>query len=460
MDFLVLGDIMLDEYAYCDVSRISPEAPVSIANIKNTEYRLGGAANVAVNLAMLGEGVSLVGLYGNDQDAETIKKLIKDYKINDLTLKGNDVTTKKTRLLSNGQQIIRIDSEDSFLNDDMKKQILSHAKKQIRKHKTIVISDYAKSMQFCIPEIIAYCNSLGKTVMVDPKSKDFSVYKGADLIKPNLKEFCDATGLDNPTKKLILSSALKLKKKFNFKSLLVTMGDEGMVYIRNKKNIIFSISKTEEVYDITGAGDTVLATLCSSQNKGHSVSKSIEYASKAASVVIKKMGTSFVSWNEIFEKQDSKKIHNSLKDLISIVNDKRAKGKRIVFTNGCFDILHSGHIKCLEESKDEKDFLIVGLNSDKSVRKLKGNNRPINSLDDRMKVLSSLQAVDAVIAFEENTPINLIKKIKPDVVSKGGDYKKEQVVGYEFLKTYGGEVKIVSFLSGKSTSTIIKKTAE
>ena len=193
--------------------------------------------------------------------------------------------------------------------------------------------------------------------------------------------------------------------------------------------------------------------------KGHSINKSIEYASKAASVVIKKMGTSFVSWNEIFEKQNLNKIHNSIKDLMPIVNDRRAKGKRIVFTNGCFDILHSGHIKCLEESKDEKDFLIVGLNSDGSVRNLKGNKRPINSLNDRMKVLSSLTVVDAVIAFDEKTPINLIKKIKPDVISKGGDYKKEEVVGYEFLKTYGGEVKIIGLLSGKSTSSIIKKTA-
>ena len=196
------------------------------------------------------------------------------------------------------------------------------------------------------------------------------------------------------------------------------------------------------------------------KTKGHSINKSIEYASKAASVVIKKMGTSFVSWNEIFKNQNANKIHNSLKDLIPIVDDKRAKGKRIVFTNGCFDILHSGHIKCLEESKDEKDFLIVGLNSDESVRNLEGNKRPINSLDDRMQVLSSLQVVDAVIAFKENTPINLIKKIKPDVITKGGDYKKEEVVGYEFLKTYGGEVKIVSLLAGKSTSSIINKTAE
>tara|TARA_Y100001935_G_C17311238_1_gene516451 strand:+ start:4892 stop:6274 length:1383 start_codon:yes stop_codon:yes gene_type:complete len=460
MDFLVLGDIMLDEYGYCDVSRISPEAPVSIAKIKKTEHRLGGAANVAANLAMLGESVSLLGLHGNDQEAKAVKKLIKDFKINDLTLKTNDVTTKKTRLLSNGQQIIRIDSENSSANADLKKQILQYAKKQIRKHKTIVISDYGKSMQFCISELVAYCNSLGKTVMVDPKSKDFSIYKGADLVKPNLKEFCIATGIEKPTKELILSSALKLKKKFNFKSLLVTMGEGGMVYIKDKQNIIFSNAKTEEVFDITGAGDTVLATLCSSQNKGYSMRKSIEYSSKAASVVIKKMGTSFVSWDEIFKKQNANKIHNSIKDLIPIVDDRRAKGKRIVFTNGCFDILHSGHIKCLEESKDEKDFLIVGLNSDRSVRNLKGNKRPINSLHDRMRVLSSLQVVDAVIAFKEKTPINLIKKIKPDVVTKGGDYKKEEVVGYEFLKTYGGIVKIVSLLAGKSTSSIINKTAE
>ena len=461
---LVIGDLMLDQYIFGDVNRLSPEAPVPIIKKNKHHNRIGGAGNVALNLIGLGIKPLLVGSIGNDENGKILSSLIKKH---NLSIKGlikeNGQTTTKTRVMAGHHQIVRIDEEQISFgpNEANIKKIIKYINSDLS---CIVISDYNKgflSASF-LKKIIQQANREKIPVLIDPKGKDASKYAGATLITPNKKEAMELTGLTNFDNDLINTALKKINKNYKINSIVMTQGKDGISHITPKKINTYPASISKQVYDVSGAGDTVIATLASCIIANLDLSDSFKLANLAAGIVISKLGTVPISREELLDEMESnlngqKNKIFSLKELLLKISGLRAKGQTIGFTNGCFDILHSGHVTYLEKAKSQVDYLILGLNSDSSIKTIKGKNRPIVSEADRARVLCALESIDAVIIFNESTPIKLIKEIKPDVLIKGNDYAPKSVVGAKEIKKWEGKLYLVPLLEGKSSSKIINK---
>tara|TARA_B100001248_G_scaffold217625_1_gene172790 strand:- start:366 stop:1778 length:1413 start_codon:yes stop_codon:yes gene_type:complete len=457
---LVFGDIILDRYISGSVNRVSPEAPVPVLKPSDEDIRLGGAANVAVNLSSLGSKATLIGVTGKDDPSDQVKVLLKKNKIKNALSKSVNPTISKLRFLAGQQQLIRIDSEEEFTEADWKTSLSNYRKHiRIEKNKVLVISDYEKGTLKNIPLIIKEAKRLNKIILVDPKGDDFAKYKSANIITPNFNEFVRVVGkireeADVTRKGKELIHSLKLS------ALLITRGSEGMTLLEKKSGKITRMdfpTEAKDVFDVSGAGDTVIASIAAGLASGFSLSESIKLANVAAGIVVGKSGTAIVNKDEITPFLNKAEAYMSLEEAESFAQSLRQKGKKIIFTNGCFDILHAGHVEYLEAARDFGDTLIVGINSDQSVKELKGKNRPLNKLEHRAKVLSSLRCVDAVVVFEDKTPMKLILSVKPDILVKGGDYKINEIVGNKEVVKSGGKVMTIPLVKGISTTKIIQK---
>ena len=439
----VIGDVMIDWYLHGESSRISPEAPVPVVNFKESKFQLGGAANVANNLKHLEIEPFLIGAVGKDHFGSLLKEHLKVEKIKfNLLSEKSFQTICKQRLMSSNQQLARIDYEQYFHASKLS-NILNTFTKNIAKTDLIIVSDYGKGTVSNARKLIQSARKFKKKILIDPKGKDFTKYKGANLITPNKSEFEKIMGKVG-SKKDLENKAKKMLEHLDLESLIVTLGSEGMyVLTKSNKKIIgnFINAYPQEVFDVSGAGDTTISALGAALSEDNDIFSAAEFANLAASISVSKLGTSTVSKDEVTNLEAS----------------KSNKEQVIVFTNGCFDIIHSGHLDLLKEAKSYGDKLIVGLNSDKSVSKLKGPERPIIGQSERKKILSALKFVDEVIIFNEENPLKLIKKLKPSILVKGADYTKEQVVGGAFVESYGGEIKLVKLTKGKSSSKIINK---
>ena len=439
----VIGDVMIDWYLHGESSRISPEAPVPVVKFKESKFQLGGAANVANNLKHLEIEPFLIGATGNDHFGSLLKEHLKAEKIKfNLTSEKSFQTICKQRLMSSNQQLARIDYEQYFHGSKLTNTFNTFIK-NIAKTDLIIVSDYGKGTIFNARKLIQSAKKLKKKILIDPKGKDFAKYKGANLITPNKSEFENIMGKVG-SKRDLANKAKKMLEHLNLESLIVTLGSEGMYVLKkSNKKIIgdFINAYPQEVFDVSGAGDTTISALGAALSEGNDIFSAAEFANLAASISVSKLGTSTVSIEEV----------------TSLETSKGNKEQVIVFTNGCFDIIHSGHLDLLKEARSYGDKLIVGLNSDKSISKLKGPERPIIGQSERKKILLALKYVDEVIIFNEENPLKLIKKLKPSILVKGADYTKEQVIGGEFVESYGGQIKLVKLAKGKSTSNIINK---
>lgn len=470
---LVIGDVMLDRYVIGSVGRISPEAPVPVVLIKSEEARAGGAANVAANLALLGIETHLIGCVGVDAEAKTLSQLIKKAgtKANLVASKSRP-TIAKTRILGGHQQMLRLDQEDNTTftraeNDALEANI--HAALKARPA-IVILSDYAKGLlsEAICQQIIKTCNKQKIRVLVDPKGSNYVKYAGATALTPNKKETAEACGI-SPQDADLIKKASALKTKLDLDFLAITRGEEGISLIDNDKpkNGAHHLPATaQQVFDVSGAGDTVIATLAAGLMHDLLPLQSLELANIAAGVVVGKVGTVPITKNELIEalslqasNEQAHKICN-LSELQHKVEIWKQNKQKIVFTNGCFDLLHAGHVTYLEAAKKRGDKLVLGLNTDRSVRALKGKTRPVVNEQDRARVLAALMSVDAVILFDEDTPIKLIKAIKPQVIAKGSDYTADQVVGGKEVLSWGGEIALIDLVAGRSTTNLIKKMHE
>lgn len=456
---LVIGDLMVDHYIWGKCTRISPEAPVQVVNVKDENNRLGGACNVGANLSCLGAKVSMCGVVGDDEFGKwLIKELDRlQINVNHIIPVKSRPTTQKSRILIANQQVLRVDREESAdIDSDIQEEIYSSIAHKMREFDAVILSDYAKGLltPALTKRIITLARSEGKIVLVDPKGSDYAKYKGATLLTPNKLEASVATQMPINNDENLKEAMKKLQKTCDLKICLVTLSEEGIA-ILDKNKLVKSPTIAKEVYDVTGAGDTVIAALGFALSNGLSIFEACDFANAAAAVVIGKIGSATASLSEIIEflhngtYADSKVISQSeLSVLLPSFDDKK-----VVFTNGCFDILHRGHISYLQKARELGDMLIVGLNSDASIKRLKGASRPIIAQDDRAAILAALECVDFVVIFDEDTPINLIKNIAPDVLVKGADYKDKEVVGSDVAK----EVVLIDFIEGKSSTSIIER---
>ncbi len=458
-NILVVGDLMIDHYLFGKVDRISPEAPVQVVEIEKEKMLLGGAGNVINNLLALGAKVNVASVIGDDENGKWIKNRLIDKNINldILVIQEQRYSSKKTRIISSNQQIIRFDKESkNDISKESEEKILSSISYE---YDLILLSDYAKGVltNSLTRKIISYASIKNIPIFIDPKGSDYSKYLGATLITPNKKEAEIATGIKIQDDESLKKAGFILKEKYDLKSVIITLSENGMAIFEDEMSKIPTVAK--EVYDVTGAGDTVLSALGYAVAKGKDLKESVRFANYAAGVVVGKVGSATATINEIEEYKKSLHQESSedfIKDFESIktlVNTIKQKEQTIIFTNGCFDILHLGHVKYLESAKNMGDVLIVGLNSDTSVKKLKGEKRPINPQYDRAYLLAALECVDYVVIFNEETPYELIKIIQPDILVKGGDYRYQNVVGSDIAK----EVRFVDFVDGKSTTNIINK---
>jgi len=456
----VVGDFMIDHYLWGKSERISPEAPVPVVEIQKEEDRLGGAGNVVNNLLSFKEKVLPIGVLGKDY--ERLLNILKEKEIptNGLFIDKARQSIIKSRIIATHQQVLRYDKESKNpINKNYEEKILDFIKKHLNEISIFLLSDYEKGTltPYLTQKIIDLANKHNKTLIIDPK-KDFSKYKNAYMIKPNKKELSVATDIEINSKEDLIKAGWKLKKELNLKYLLVTLSEEGMALFGDEFVQIPTIAR--EVYDVTGAGDTVLAALGYYLKRDEEIKKAMHFANAAAAVVVGKLGSATATLSEIKEyEKDEKSVDYkiiSFEEVEKLVKNLKKENKKIVFTNGCFDILHIGHVKYLQKAKSLGDILIVGVNSNESVTRLKGPERPINDEYDRAYLLASLEVVDYVVIFKEDTPYELIKKIKPDILVKGKDYEGKEVIGSDIAK----EVQLIEFVNGKSTTKIIEKIKE
>ena len=457
---LVVGDLMLDRYWYGDTARISPEAPVPVVKVEQLEDRVGGACNVAINIASLGAGASLVGVVGQDEAAQSLFERLQSAGIHtDFQQTSDKPTITKLRVISRQQQLLRLDFEEPFDAADTD-QILAKTIALLPDASVLVLSDYDKGVLREPQALITEAKKQGVAVLVDPKGKQFSRYAGATLLTPNINEFEAVVGSCSSESELV-NKGLELLNELQLEALLITRGEQGMTLLRNDHAELHLPARAREVFDVTGAGDTVIAVVASALAAGEALPNAVTLANLAAGIVVGKLGTATISGPElrraVFLEQGSERGVVNDEQLLVDVADARAQGEKIVFTNGCFDILHAGHVGYLEQARKLGDRLIVAVNADASVRRLKGEGRPINSEDRRMAVLAGLESVDWVLAFNDDTPERLLSLIRPDILVKGGDYKKEEVVGWEIVESYGGQVQALDFLDDCSTTAIVEK---
>ena len=468
-NILVIGDLMVDEYLWGNVDRISPEAPVQIVDIERDEYTLGGAGNVVKNLVSLKANVYVASVVDDKENGTLIINELNKLgvSISGIFKDSNRISSKKTRIISlaNNQQILRVDSETkSPITKNGENNIINFVKANIDKFDAIIISDYLKGVltRKILQNVVGIARKYNKPTIVDPKGENYEKYRKSTVITPNKKEAEVASKITIKDENDLRKVGKKLLDQIETEAVLITRGKEGMTLFETAGEITSIPAKAKEVFDITGAGDTVVSSLGLGIASGLTYNESAEIANIAAGIVVGKVGTATVSTQEILEyyNRHSTFFGNKLKqieELKSIVEQERAKGKTIVFTNGCFDLLHVGHIKYLQEGKHLGDILIVGLNSDDSVRRLKGDKRPVMAEDDRVRILSALDCIDYITIFDEDTPLKLIKVLKPDVLVKGKDYKKREVVGWKAVENYGGRVELINLAEGVSTSSIIDK---
>ena len=459
---LVVGDLMIDHYLWGSCERISPEAPVQVVNIERESTVLGGAGNVINNLNSLGAEVDIISVIGACKVSEELIALLTDIKVDTqyLITQKDRITSKKSRIIAAHQQVARYDHETTDeINNNSQMAILKFFKGMVKNYDVILLSDYGKGvLTFELTQsLITIANENKKKLLVDPKGLNYSKYNGAYLLTPNKKEASEATNSVIKDNKSLIHAIKSLKKQCNLKVSLITLSDQGVAIFDNELRIYPTVAI--EVFDVTGAGDTILASLGFALSCNNNIDQAVKFANLASGVVVGKIGSATATLNEIIEyesslNKSSSDEHIKTWDEISyIVSELKNKNKKIIFTNGCFDILHIGHIKYLEKSKSFGDILILGLNSDKSIRRLKGKNRPINIQTDRAYILASLEVVDYVVIFDEDTPFDLITLIKPDVLVKGGDYEGKEVIGQDIAK----ELKLVEFINDKSTTKTIER---
>ena len=460
---LLIGDIMLDKYVFGVIERISPEAPVPVFLSKEKKQVLGGAGNVFNNLTSMEVQTTFLTVIGKDHSGKEIKKLLSKKKFSKSFLfeeKERD-TTVKTRYLSNNQQIIRIDEEKAEqIQLKTSNLLIKKFNQLVIKNDIVIISDYNKGLfqKKNLQKIISTCNKLKVPVIIDPKRNDFNIYRGATLVTPNKSEASIVSNLSCDTDDQVERCGRHIAEKYKIKNVIITRAEKGLSWI-SKTERFHVTTKIKEVYDVSGAGDTVLAIIASCLPNNINYKFMLELANKAAAIVIGKLGTTAISVNDLKIKNITsikKKIVtlNQLKKKVSALKDK---GFKIGFTNGCFDLLHAGHLSYLAESKELCDILIIAINNDYSVKKLKGKDRPLNNEKDRAKILASLNFCDFVIIFSEDTPLKLIKALKPHIITKGGDYRNKKIVGEKEVISWGGNVNILNFKKGYSTTKIIGK---
>jgi D-beta-D-heptose 7-phosphate kinase/D-beta-D-heptose 1-phosphate adenosyltransferase len=462
---LVVGDVMLDRYWHGDTGRISPEAPVPVVKVSKLEDKAGGAANVAKNIAHLDGRVSLLGIIGNDDNGASLEALLAAENIDSKLVKQSDAPTiAKMRVISRHQQVVRLDLEERF-SEAHSELLLTQLSALIDEYDIVVFSDYNKGSLHAITAMIEVAKKAGKTVLVDPKSKQLADYRGADFITPNLNEYQTAGGVMGD-EQIIANSAREIISTCGLGAMLLTRSEQGMSLITANEKSDFP-AQVLEVSDVTGAGDTVIATLAVMVGTGMPAAQAVEIANVAAGLVVAKLGAATVSPEELSAKltqylrDTGEQYQVPAEEVIHHIELAKQRGEKIVFTNGCFDILHAGHVRYLAQAKARGDKLVVGLNNDASISRLKGPERPINPLDERATVISALASVDWVIPFgseaENDTPAKLIERVKPDVLVKGGDYKVSEIAGADFVLANGGQVEVLEFVNGCSTSKIITK---
>ena len=460
---LVIGDVMLDRYWHGSASRVSPEAPVPVVQVANREDRPGGAGNVALNIAALGSAVRLVGVVGDDESGlELLSRLKAAGVYCDFLQSEEKPTITKLRIISQHQQLIRLDFEKAFEASDII-GLQDKAKSLVDDSQVMVLSDYGKGALQDIIDLIDLGRSRNIPIIVDPKGADFTKYRGATLITPNLTEFeAVVGGSDNEDE--FVNKGLRLVRELNLEAILITRGEHGMTLIRPDSPELHLPARAQEVFDVTGAGDTVISVLAASMAAGDGLADATALANLAAGLVVGKLGTAAISGPELrramLADQNSGRGVMTAEQLQIVVQDSKAHGEKIIFTNGCFDIIHAGHVGYLAEAKRLGDRLVVAINDDDSAHRLKGEGRPINPVERRMAVLAGLEAVDWVVSFSEDTPEPLLESLQPEVLVKGGDYTMDQVVGADYVKSYGGVVRVLEFLDNCSTSAIMEKIKE
>ncbi len=459
---LVVGDLMIDHYLWGQCERISPEAPVQVVAVEKETSVLGGAGNVINNLKALGADVDVISVVGDDASANELRSLLQYIGVSDeqLITEQGRATSKKSRIIASQQQVVRYDKESTDdITEATQQTLLAHFTTLLPNYDAVLLSDYGKGVLTAklTKALIAEANRTNIKVLVDPKGKDYTKYSGAYLLTPNKKEAAEASGIEIDTTEALHKAITHLKTKCNLSVSLITLSEEGIAVYDETLRVHPTVAR--EVYDVTGAGDTVLASLGFALSCGYDIDSAVKFANLAAGVVVGKIGSATATLNEIIEYESS--LNKSTSDShiktfeeISLLGEElKKRGKKIVFTNGCFDILHVGHVKYLEEAKSYGDVLIVGLNSDASVKRIKGPSRPVNPQEDRAYILAALETVDYVVIFEDDTPYDLIKAVQPHILVKGGDYEGKTVVGQDIAD----ELRLVQFVDGKSTTKIIEK---
>jgi D-beta-D-heptose 7-phosphate kinase/D-beta-D-heptose 1-phosphate adenosyltransferase len=465
---VVIGDVMLDRYVTGKIERISPEAPVPVLVHSHDRAVAGGAANVAVNILALGCAVRLVGVVGEDQNAEDLENILSQMGVSTshLVTDGTRPTICKTRVVSGRQQFFRIDREVAErLSGNVEEGLIASARAAMVDADAVVISDYAKGVfgDRVLREVIDAAKSLGKQVLVDPKRRTFDAYRGADFIKPNAGELAAASGMLCSTDAEVEAAGSLIARQFGG-TILVTRAESGMSLIRPGQPVRHFKSSVLEVADVSGAGDTALAAFAVSLVEGRALEEAAMISNIAAGVAVSKLGTAIVSRAELdaaLARSSGAKHHPGSLATKSTAAEMAASwrrmGERVVFTNGCFDLIHAGHIELLTFAANEGDRLIVGLNTDASVKKLKGPTRPIQTELDRARIIGALRAVDLVVLFDDATPLSLIDAISPDVLVKGADYTEDQVVGGDLVKSRGGRVALFPLVEGRSSTKIVER---
>lgn len=463
---LVIGDLMLDEYLWGHVERISPEAPVQVVDVADEEIRLGGAGNVIRNLVELGCRVSAAGVVGKDDDGELLGKMLETAGVDCRALQvvADRRTGRKTRVLSNSQQMLRIDRESrEEISPDVEAGLLETVLPLIPRQRVVLVSDYGKGVltERVLRDVLAAGRAAGVPVLVDPKGADFLRYRGAFLLTPNRREAGLAAGIPVEDEASAHAAGRALMAQCSLQALVLTRSEEGMSVFLEDGSVTPMPTRARDVYDVSGAGDTVLVFVGLGVATGLSVIEAAALANAAAGIVVGKVGTSTVSAADLLTAAgDDSGLNRKIRpaaELAAILADRRRQGQTIVFTNGCFDLLHVGHVRYLQQARKLGDLLVLGLNSDASIRRLKGPKRPLIGADERAHLLAALDCVDFVVMFDEDTPLALIESLRPDILVKGSDYTPEEVVGREFVESQGGRVELIRVVDGKSTSNLIEK---
>ncbi|WP_119344474.1 bifunctional D-glycero-beta-D-manno-heptose-7-phosphate kinase/D-glycero-beta-D-manno-heptose 1-phosphate adenylyltransferase HldE [Facilibium subflavum] len=456
---LVVGDIMLDRYYYGTTSRISPEAPVPVVHVKNIQDRAGGAGNVALNIAALSAKAGIYSLVGKDEAAQTLQSFLVEKSIDTHFLQTGLPTITKLRVLSQKQQLLRLDFEEGFQSVNKAKMFKDIAK-IISAYNVMVLSDYGKGTLSDIQGLIQLAKSQGVQTLIDPKGNDFTCYRGATLITPNKSEFEAVVGACF-SEKDIITKAKSLIDQCDLGGLLITRSQEGMTLVLKDGSYKTIPTVAREVFDVTGAGDTVIAVMAMGLSSGYDFISAMRLANAAAGVVVGKVGTATLSPKELHDALHAQVPVNkgilTQDEVLQAMKEARLQGEKIVMTNGCFDILHAGHVSYLQKARALGDRLIVAVNTDESVKRLKGQNRPIVDVNSRMQVLSALACVDWVIPFDEDTPKEIISKLLPDVLVKGADYEIDEIAGAKEVLANGGQVKTITLKPGHSTSSIVER---